>query len=131
MTRLQSYVHFWMTKPFKQDSRIPTHSIPLVTFCTPWKHQKISGFVIFFRGYSERPVARNWLNNENKPYGSRMFLFAFYLTSFFPMFPFDPPLNISLKPVLNRLWCFLGDQKRTSGKTGLTHSFPVHPFFTS
>ena len=41
------------------------HFMPLVSFYTPWKHQKTKGFLMFsgdvFRGYRKRPVAWNRL----------------------------------------------------------------------
>ena len=37
-----------------------THFIALVSFDTPWKHEKTSGFLMFSGGV-ERPVAWNWL----------------------------------------------------------------------
>ena len=56
--RRSSLLHFFLT-----------HFMPLVSFDTPWKHQKTSGFPMFsggiesvFRGYRKRPVPWNGLN---------------------------------------------------------------------
>ena len=38
-----------------------THFMPLVSFDTPWKHQKNQRFSNVFRGYRKRPVAWNGL----------------------------------------------------------------------
>ena len=38
-----------------------SHFVPLVSFYTPWKHQKTSSFLIFSRGYKKRTVAWNVL----------------------------------------------------------------------
>ena len=38
-----------------------THFMPLVSFYTPWKHQKTSGFFMLFRGI-ERASGMKWVN---------------------------------------------------------------------
>ena len=41
--------------------KVFTHFAPLVSFYTPWKHQKTRGFLIFSGGYRKRAVVRNGL----------------------------------------------------------------------
>ena len=49
------------SKVRSEDSRMTsTHFMPLVSFYTPWKHQKTIGFPMF-PGDIERPVAGNGL----------------------------------------------------------------------
>ena len=43
------------------DNGLLTHFIPLVSFCTLWKHHKNSGFPDVFRGYRKRLVVWNEL----------------------------------------------------------------------
>ena len=59
---------------------ILTHFMWLVSFCTPWKHQKIKGFLMFSGGI-ERASGMKWEN--------RSFVYLFYLHShFFVYIPF-------------------------------------------
>ena len=52
----------WFIKKMRQSVSIwwqnwsLTHFVPLVSFCTPWKHQKTTDV---FKGYRMRPVAWN------------------------------------------------------------------------
>ena len=45
-----------------------THFVPMISFNTPWKDQKISGFSDVFRGCQKRTVAWNGLKRNNSPY---------------------------------------------------------------
>ena len=48
-----------------------THFMPQISFDTPWKHQKSSGFLMYLGGYEKRSVAGNRLmaiSRKCKPY---------------------------------------------------------------
>ena len=61
------FTFFKLHKSYQIAQRITyvkllTHFMPLVSFYALWKHQNISGFLMFFGGYRKRPVAWNGLN---------------------------------------------------------------------
>ena len=41
-----------------------THFMPLISFDTPWKHQKTSGFSDVFKGYQKKSVAWNGFRRQ-------------------------------------------------------------------
>ena len=45
----------------KQSCGLLTHFMSLISFDTPWKHQKASDFLMFYRGYQKGSVAWNGL----------------------------------------------------------------------
>ena len=60
--------HTWTANRNWKIKLILTHFMSLVSFYTPWKHQKTRGFLMFsgrfsdvFREYSKRPMAWNGL----------------------------------------------------------------------
>ena len=82
-----------------------THFMPLVSFYTPWKHQKTIGFLMFSAGL-ERDSSMKWVkrssykkqfswgNEEEEPYKVK---FKFYKKSC------NMQLLVQLKPMSNRL----------------------------
>ena len=54
---------FLSIKKFPFFSDLSAHFMPLVSFYTPWKHQKTSGFRIFSGGI-DRSVAWNGFNGD-------------------------------------------------------------------
>ena len=61
------WCYWYYVQEFQIKSKLKihlTHFQPMFHFCTPWKHQKTSAFLMFSRGYRSGTLAENGLIKE-------------------------------------------------------------------
>ena len=58
----KGYCLFFSLSAWEKNPVKLTNLMPLVSFDTPWKHQKIKDFLIFFSGVSKETIGMKWVN---------------------------------------------------------------------